>query len=79
MYPTKPLGRIYVEKTPEQCYLGCRNSQKTWGASNGTNTQVMAFIIKKWKAKINGKQPYNVRDPPEREGLEKSKRERGIL
>ena len=49
------------------------------GASNGTNTQVMAFIIKKWKAKINGKQPYNVRDPLEREGLEKSKRERGIL
>ena len=46
------------------------------GVSNGTNTQVMACIIKKWKAKINGKQPYNVRDPPEREGLEKSKRER---
>ena len=49
------------------------------GASNGTNTQVMAYIIKKWKAMINEKQLYNVRDPPEREGLEKSKRERGIL
>ena len=30
MHPTKPLDRIYVEKTPEQCCLGCRNSQKTW-------------------------------------------------
>ena len=24
--PTKPPGRIYVEKTPKQCGLGCCNS-----------------------------------------------------
>ena len=30
MHPTKSLGHIYVEKSPEQCCLGCRNSQKIW-------------------------------------------------
>ena len=27
MHPTKPPGCIYVEKTSEQCCLGCSNSQ----------------------------------------------------
>ena len=40
-----------------------------------TSIRVVAFIINKWRAK-SGKQLYNVRDPPERGGLEKSKRER---
>jgi len=31
MHPTKPTGRIYVEKkTLEQCCLSCHNLQKTW-------------------------------------------------
>ena len=33
-------------------------------ASNGTSTQVVACIINKWRAKINEKMLYNVRDPP---------------
>ena len=33
-------GRIYVEKTPEQCCLGNHNSQKVKGLSDRTNTQV---------------------------------------
>ena len=41
-----------------------------------TTIRVVAFIINKWRAKISGKQLYNVRDPPKIGGSEKSKRER---
>ena len=32
--------------------------------ADGTNTQVATYMINKWRAKINGKEVYNVRDPP---------------
>ena len=51
LHPTKPSSCIYVEKTPEQYCLGSHNSWKVWG--------------NKWRAKINGKMLYNVRNPPE--------------
>ena len=31
-------------------------------AADETNTQVATCIINKWRAKINGKEVYNVRD-----------------
>ena len=40
-----------MEKTPEQYCLGSHNSWKVWG--------------NKWRAKINEKMLYNVRNPPE--------------
>ena len=33
-------------------------------AADGTITQVATCIINKWRAKINGKEIYNVRGPP---------------
>ena len=30
MHSTKLPGCIYMDKTPEQCYLGCHNSQEVW-------------------------------------------------
>ena len=48
-------------------------------SDNETTIRVVAFIINKWRAKISGKQLYNVGDPPEIGGSEKSKRERVIL
>ena len=33
-------------------------------AVNGTSTQVATCMINKWRAKINGNEVYNVRDPP---------------
>jgi len=33
-------------------------------AFDGTNTQVVACIINKWRAKINQRRLYNERDPP---------------
>ena len=32
-------------------------------AADGTNTQVTTCMINKWRAKINGKEVYNVRNP----------------
>ena len=32
---------------------------------DGTSTQVVAYVINKWRAKINGKRLYIVRNPPE--------------
>ena len=36
-------------------------------AADGTSTQVMTCMINKWRAKINGKEVYNVRNPPGKE------------
>ena len=36
MHSTKPPGYIYVEKIPEQCYLGCRDSQGDWNCYSAT-------------------------------------------
>ena len=32
--------------------------------AGGTSTQVATCMINKWRAKINGKEVYNVRNPP---------------
>jgi len=32
-------------------------------ASNETSTQVVAYVINKWRARISQKRIYNVRDP----------------
>ena len=31
-------------------------------AADGTSTQIVTCMINKWRAKINGKEVYNVRD-----------------
>ena len=33
-------------------------------AADGTSTQVATCMINKWRDKINGKEVYNVRNPP---------------
>ena len=33
-------------------------------AADGTSTQVAICMINKWRGKNNGKEVYNVRDPP---------------
>ena len=41
--------------------------------SDGTNTQVVAWTIDKWRAKIIQREIYNVRDPEERGIRERKK------
>ena len=43
-------------------------------AADVTSTQVATCMINKWRAKINGKEVYNVRNPP---GIGNRKIERG--
>ena len=33
-------------------------------AADETSTQVATYMINKWRAKINGNEVYNIRDPP---------------
>ena len=35
-------------------------------AADGTSTRVVTYMINRWRAKINGKGIYNVRNPPVR-------------
>jgi len=42
--------------------------------SNGTNTQVVAWMINKWRAKIVQRELYNVRDPSWRRDREIERR-----
>ena len=53
-------GRINEEKTPEQCYLGYRNSQRIEGGVCGTGAQVGDWMINKCKAQMIGKGLYNM-------------------
>ena len=42
-----------MEKTPEQGCIGFPNAPKRLkGVSNGTDTQIDAWMINKWKTKI---------------------------
>ena len=52
-----------MEKTPEQGYIGFPNVQKGLeGVSDGTDTQVEAWMINKWNAKIVQNELYKGRD-----------------
>ena len=44
-------------------------------AADGTSTQVAICMINKWRGKNNGKEVYNVRDPP---GIVEEKKKREI-
>ena len=44
--------------------------------ADGTSTQVVTCMINRWRAKIDWKEVYNVRDPPRMEGTEKYEKER---
>ena len=47
-------------------------------AADGTSTQVATCMIKKWRAKINGKEIYNVRNLP-RMGDRKIERKKTVV
>ena len=54
-----------MKKTPEQGYIGFPNTPKELkGVSDGTDTQVEAWMINKWKTKIVYKELYKERDLP---------------
>ena len=46
--------------------------------ADGTSTQVVTYMINRWKAKINRKGVYNVRNPPVMGDRKRKKREYGI-
>ena len=46
-------------------------------AADGTSTQVATYMFNKWRDKINGKEVYNVRNPPGMGDQKKRLREDG--
>ena len=54
-----------MKKTPKQGYIGFPNTPKGLkGVSDGTDTQVEAWMINKWKTKIVYKELHKERDLP---------------
>ena len=54
-----------MKRTPKQGYISFPNAQKELkGVSDGTGTQVEAWMINKWKAKIVQNELYKGRDIP---------------
>ena len=54
MHSTKPPSYIYVEKIPEQCCLGCRDSQGDWNCYSATKW----FEKKKGRRRRRRKQKF---------------------
>ena len=57
-------GRIYVEKTSKQCYLGYHTHRELGKVADRTNTQVGVQMINKWRVKMIQKKIYKVEDSP---------------
>ena len=54
--------------------LAIPTHRKLGRVSDGTDTQIVAWMINKWKAKIGGRELYNVRYPNKQKGPEKQER-----
>jgi len=43
--------------------LAASTHRRLGRASDGTSTQVEAYMINKWRVRISERRPYNVKDP----------------
>ena len=64
-------GRINVERSGEQCYLGYHNSQKDGGMFDGTGTQVKVQMINKCKVLMISNGLYKRGGVPMKKGPKK--------
>ena len=73
--PTTDYLAALMRKGPlNSITLVAATHRKLEKAADGTSTQVATYMINKWRAKINEKEIYNVRNPP---GMGDRKIERG--
>ena len=66
-------GRIYVEKTPEQCFKSPLPPENQKAVREQTETQVPGWMASKWTIRLNNERLYNGVKPPE-EGDTREKR-----
>ena len=64
MPTTDDLAALMRKGPLNSITLVAATHRKLENAANGTSTQVATCVINKWRAKINGKGIYNVRNPP---------------
>ena len=73
--PTAEDLAALMRKSPlNSITLVAATHRKLEKAADGTSTQAVTCMINKWRAKINGKEIYNARNPP---GIGDQKIERG--
>ena len=77
MPTTNDLATL-MGKWPLNSTISVAATHRKWGkAADGTSTQVATCMINKWRAKINEKEIYNVRNPPGKEDQKIGFREDG--
>ena len=67
-------GRIYVEKTPEQCFKSPLPPENQKAVREEAKTQVPGSMADKWTIRSNNEGLYNGVKPPE-EGITREKEE----
>ena len=70
-------GRIYVEKTPEQCFKSPLTPENQKVVREETETQVPGQMADKWTIRSNNKGLYNGVKPPKEKAREKKKEHQG--
>ena len=68
--PPNPLAAFMWRKPLNSAVLVAATHRKLGKVFDGTSTQVVDYMINKWKAKINGERLYNVKDLPGKGGEE---------
>ena len=66
-------GRIYVEKTPEQCGKSSLPPENQKAVRGEVETQVPGWMTDKWTMGSSNEGLYNGISPPEEEGGKKKK------
>ena len=67
-------GRIYVEKTPEQCFKSPLPPESQKAVREEMETQVPGYMADKWTIRSNNEGLYNGVNPPEEEDHERKRR-----
>ena len=64
MHPTNVLTALMRKRPLNSVVLVVATHRGFGKVADGTSTRVMTCMINKWRAKIDWKEIYNVRDPP---------------
>ena len=68
MRPTNVLAALMMKGPLNSMALVAATHKGCGKVADGTSTRVMACTINRWRVKIDGKEIYNRRDPPPKDG-----------
>ena len=73
-FVTNSLAAFMWKRPLNSATLAIPTHRKLGRVSKGTDTQIVAWMINKWRAKIGGRELYNVRYPNKQKGPKKQER-----